>query len=505
MARSMSDPSSTLVGTPSLDLELGSTLGSYELTGVLGKGAMGCVYRARHVLLGREVAIKVLNAEFVARPDVVDRFFREARVVNEIDHENIVEVTDLVEAPGLAYLVMELLEGVTLRELITQRGRKYPPLKRIVGLMTQVCAALEAAHEKGVVHRDLKPDNVFVVQRNGVDFVKVLDFGVAKLRDPGDHAATTAGLILGTPHYMAPEQALGREVDRRADVWAAGVVLHELLSGVVPFSAPSFVELAMAIREEPPKPMPRKTPRGERVPAWLVAVVLKCLEKRPADRFRSMAALAEALSATRASGRRWTGRAMVAAASLAVAVGAAVAVRTTLQRGALEPRSTPTPTPAHPERSAAAGGAESKGISTSTPAHPERSAAAGGAESKGISTRTPPRTATATAAPTSRSTETPRSPSPASSRSTHHPAAPRGTVELYLRSSPAGAAVIRLDTGQRIGKTPLRVNVAGKEAVVWIQMALDGYQPVKFAVDLRRDNAANVTLRASKSAKGTRR
>ncbi len=175
MARNTS-PRLPAAGEP---IEVGSVLGSYELTELIGKGAMGRVFRARHMTLGREVAIKVLNADLAARPDIVDRFFREARVVNDIDHENIVEVTDFVEAPGVAYLVMELLDGVSLRELLKAKGRKYPPLSRLLGILIQVCEALDAAHAKGVVHRDLKPDNVFVVKRDGEDFVKVLDFGIA--------------------------------------------------------------------------------------------------------------------------------------------------------------------------------------------------------------------------------------------------------------------------------------------------------------------------------------
>ncbi len=213
------------------------------------------------------------------------------------------EVTDFVEAPGAAYLVMELLEGKSLRDLTAARGEGYPSIARLVALLGQVSDALHAAHEKGVIHRDLKPDNVFVVERDGREFAKVLDFGVAKLADPADHAATTAGMILGTPHYMAPEQALGREVDRRTDVWAAGVVLHELLAGAVPFKARSFVELAMAIRERPPAPLPESTPGGERIPADLAAVVARCLEKRPADRYATMAELAEALRGRRAAAR----------------------------------------------------------------------------------------------------------------------------------------------------------------------------------------------------------
>src|SRR5512138_408904 len=310
----------TVTSTRSLTLEIqiGQTIGSWEIVDLLGKGAMGRVYRARHARLGREVALKVLNPEFTARPDVVQRFFREARVVNDIDHENIVEVSDFVEQPGLAYLVMELLEGDSLRDLMNLRGRKYPQVKRIVAILRQVCGALEAAHAKGVVHRDLKPDNVFVVKRDGADFVKMLDFGVAKLRGGGDMAETTTGMIIGTPHYMSPEQALGRDVTRSTDIWAAGVVLYEALAGSVPFSGGSFVELANQIRIQPPKPLPAKTPRGERIPSWLGEVIAKCLEKKPSDRFKSMAALDEALAAggplsTGAFPRRLVGAALTLA------------------------------------------------------------------------------------------------------------------------------------------------------------------------------------------------
>jgi len=206
------------IQTGTVDVAVGAELGSYKLTSLLGEGAMGRVFKARHMRLGRTVAIKILNPEYAARPDVVKRFFREAKVVNEIDHENIVEVTDFVEVPGLAFLVMELLDGQSLREIVKRRKGKWPPLYRSVAVMAQVCDALEAAHQKGVVHRDLKPDNIFVIQRAGRDYAKVLDFGVAKLHDSLDKHETSAGVILGTPHYMAPEQALGREVDGRADV-----------------------------------------------------------------------------------------------------------------------------------------------------------------------------------------------------------------------------------------------------------------------------------------------
>jgi serine/threonine-protein kinase len=475
----------TVTSTRSLTLEIkiGSTLGSYEIVELLGKGAMGRVYRARHVRLGREVALKVLNPEFTARPDIVQRFFREARVVNDIDHENIVEVTDFVEQPGLAYLVMELLDGESLRDLMDLRGRKYPQIKRFVGILRQLCGALEAAHAKGVVHRDLKPDNIFVVKRDGEDFVKVLDFGVAKLRGGGDDMAeTTTGMIIGTPHYMAPEQALGRDVNRAADVWAAGVLLYEALAGVVPFTGESFVELAMQIREQPPKPLPAKTPRGEKIPAWLGDVVAKCLEKKPGDRFKSMSALAEALVAggpIRSGGFRW--RLFGATAALVLLAGlVGVAVKLDLpararatydkaQRGwrTLAERSAPSEPATEPKHPTAPAAEPKRG---GEPAAPEP-------------------TAKHAAAP--EPAPRPKAPAPA-------PPKRAPTVELAVRTSPSGARVTRLDTGERLGRTPIRVDVPRKAATAWIQVTLDGYAPIKFAVDLRKDNAANITFQPAR-------
>jgi serine/threonine-protein kinase len=476
----------TVTSTRSLTLEIkvGTQLGSYEVIELLGKGAMGRVYRARHTRLGREVALKVLNPEFVARADVVQRFFREARVVNDIDHANIVEVSDFVEQPGLAYLVMELLEGDSLRDLMDLRGRKYPQVKRIVAILRQVCSALEAAHAKGVVHRDLKPDNVFVVKRDGADFVKMLDFGVAKLRGGGDMAETTTGMIIGTPHYMSPEQALGRDVTKTTDVWAAGVVLYEALAGSVPFSGGSFVELANQIRMQPPKPLPPKTPRGERIPAWLGEVIAKCLEKKPSDRFKSMAALDEALAAggplsTGAFPRRLVGAALALAllgglAGLGWRYDVPGRVRATYDKARrgwqtlVAERAKPgAPAAAEPRR------------------EPER----------------PP--APAAEPPVRRAPEP--APAPAHAKAPAPPPAPKRppTVELAIRTTPSGARVTRLDTGERLGRTPIQVNVPRKAADVWVQVTLDGYKPIKFIVDLRKDNAANITFQGVK--KTTRR
>jgi serine/threonine-protein kinase len=468
------------------DVDVGSTLGSFELVALLGKGAMGRVFRARHVRLGREVAIKVLNPEFVARPDVVQRFFREARVVNDIDHEHIVEVTDFVESPGLAYLVMELLDGRSLRDLMKQKGRRYPPLRRVLEIMAQLCDALEAAHDKGVVHRDLKPDNVFVVERGGRDFVKVLDFGVAKLRDSADDMETSAGVVLGTPLYMSPEQALGRGIDRRADVWSAGVVLYELLAGAVPFTAPSFVELAGRIREEPPKPLPARTPRRERIPPWLAAVVVRCLEKRPEDRYRSMAALGEALRARARPRRASRVRLFAAGAAAAALVAGAVAFQLGLHRNGLD----------------ALGAAWRKVEAT---VRGQLSSGPAATRKEGADGAPAARRESATAAPQ-------HAPSPATARPSAPSRAPQAapaprpvTVEIAVRSTPSGASVVRLDTGQRLGKTPLKVNVPRRAANVWLKVTLDGHAPVSFVVDLRKDSAANVTLRGKGSVRSRQR
>jgi len=439
---------------PPGEIRLGTVLGSYRIVAELGAGAMGRVYRARHVRLGREVAIKVLNPEHAARRDVVERFFREARVANEIDHPHIVEVTDFVEAPGRAYLVMELLEGRSLRDLVRDRGA-YPSIARLRTILAQVCEALHAAHGKGVIHRDLKPDNVFVVERGGADFAKVLDFGVAKLADPEDHKATTAGMILGTPSYMSPEQALGREVDGRTDVWAAGAVLHELLSGVVPFQARSFVELAMAIRERPPAPLPERTPGGERIPPDVAAIVARCLEKRAADRFATMGELAGALRggrgapSARQGSRRGRG-AVLALAVLALVAGGALAV--------------------------------GRGV-------PARLAGAAAGAWAAVRDRVDEAT-------TSRPASAPPRPAPAP--------AVRPEVEILLRSSPPGAKVVRLDTGHPVGTTPVRFEVPRRAASLWVEMSLAGFQPVKLEIDLRRDTTATVAFERTR-AKAARR
>jgi serine/threonine-protein kinase len=318
----------------------GDVLGQYRLDRVLGEGAMGRVFQARHVSLGRPAAVKVLRAEHAKNTHLIQRFFHEARAVNQINHAHIVEILDFVEEPAVSgrarvYCVMEMLEGQSLTELLT---REQPGVARAVGIVRQVCDALQAAHDVGVIHRDVKPDNLFVLERDGRDFVKVLDFGVAKLVAPlGDVPMTTTveGTIVGTPAYMAPEQATGGNADARTDLYSVGVVLYELLAGHPPFQAPAFGQLVAQVLSSPPPPLPVHTRSGERIPAALGAVVRRCLAKNPEDRYQSLRDLARALEvAAQAPVRRGPSRWMVAASTLGVLVLGAggMAVRSILHR-----------------------------------------------------------------------------------------------------------------------------------------------------------------------------
>ncbi|HEX3761757.1 MAG TPA: serine/threonine-protein kinase, partial [Kofleriaceae bacterium] len=218
------------------DVLLGTTIGAYRVARLLGIGGMGRVYKGVHPAIGSRVAIKVLSRECSDRRDLVERFFSEAKAVNLIRHESIVNVLDLATLPdGRPYIIMEYLDGAPLATLIehaVQHGTPLP-LGGIARLTAEVLDALGAAHAKGIVHRDLKPDNVFVAPSGRP---KILDFGIAKLSDVSG-TSTRTGSLLGTPHYMSAEQAAGRPVDHRADLYAIGVILFECATGRKPFQA----------------------------------------------------------------------------------------------------------------------------------------------------------------------------------------------------------------------------------------------------------------------------
>jgi eukaryotic-like serine/threonine-protein kinase len=282
---------------------LGKSVGNYEVREKLGEGGMGAVYLAEHPRIGKKVALKVLHAEFAANEEVVERFFNEAKAVNDIQHRNIVDIIDFGElsdeAGGrMVYFIMEFLDGLALNKLI-RREAPLPAL-RALHIASQISDALAASHRNQIVHRDLKPDNVVLLQRQGEqDFVKVLDFGIAKLTgDQQISHRTRTGMVMGTPAYMSPEQCEGKgRIDHRTDIYALGILLYEMLTGRVPFQGEGYGEVLVQHLTQLPQ---RPATVNPAIDAYVEAVVMKALEKRPDDRFPTMDELRQALQDPRA-------------------------------------------------------------------------------------------------------------------------------------------------------------------------------------------------------------
>jgi hypothetical protein len=274
------------------ELAPGDRAGEYLILGTLAIGGCGTVYRAEHRVLERKAAVKVLHSALASSPEMVERFVREARVVNRIRHPNIVDIYEFGELKDRRpYFVMELLEGQSLAALIDQRGRLTPG--KALSYLEPICDALAAAHAAGVVHRDLKGSNVAVVRDGDKPEVKLLDFGIAKLvrAGPGERGITAVGQRLGTPYAMAPEQVRGTAIDARVDIYALGVLLFQLLTGRYPFVSADSLEIERLHVEAPP---PRPSSFAP-VPPAVDAVVLRCLEKDPSLRYPDVRAFVAAL------------------------------------------------------------------------------------------------------------------------------------------------------------------------------------------------------------------
>jgi Tol biopolymer transport system component len=333
------------------NLTAGTRLGSYEVVARLGAGGMGEVYRARDVRLGRDVAIKVLPPSVAGVPDALARFEREARAVAALSHPNILAIYDFGSDRGVAYAVMELLDGETLRARL-EAARPSP--RKAVEIAAQVCRGLAAAHDRGIVHRDLKPENIFLT-RDGR--VKVIDFGLARVAEtahalqPGDSQTrlqTSEGVVLGTVGYMSPEQVRGLPADHRSDIFACGVVLYEMLSGSRPFTGDSAVETMNAILKDDPPPL---AIADEALSPAVRRIVEHCLEKAPEERFQSARDLAFDLGALSTASEASAGglrgdvrrrRMPVAAAVLLAGLALALGV----VAGLIAPREAPSATPA---------------------------------------------------------------------------------------------------------------------------------------------------------------
>jgi tRNA A-37 threonylcarbamoyl transferase component Bud32 len=456
------------------DRFLGTVIdGRYKIESKLGEGGMGVVYAARHVIIDKRVAIKVLKKEAQTEETAGQRFIQEARAASRIGHANIVDITDFgTTADGSAYFVMEFLDGKTLGQLLASGPL---PARRALTVATQVARGLLAAHRSGIVHRDLKPDNIFLVERDGQpDAVKVVDFGIAKVQSQGTaERLTQAGMVLGTPEYMAPEAATGKETDHRVDEYSLGCILYEMLTGEVPFKGTnSQATLTKHVFEAAVPPSKRRPDLD--VPPTLEAVVLRAMAKKPDDRYPSMRELVEALDqAAERDGLALPRRAREGRSEQIAAVA--------------EPRSEagdgiPTeelPAPRRLGRALALGLAGGGALATVGMAawmalRPPASAP-------------PLRAAAATAA---------AAPAPAVAAPVSPAVAPAAAAEvtLTLRSSPPGAAV--LEKGERLGLTPLSLRRPAQVRPVTLLFRLAGYKDVERVLVADANHDVEVVLAA---------
>jgi serine/threonine-protein kinase len=273
-------------------LSEGVKIGEYRVEKMLGEGGMGQVYAAKQPVIGKRVAVKILKAAFSNDAELVRRFLGEARAVNKIGHPNIIDIFSFGQLPdGRQYFVMEFLEGETLGERIAREPLEPEEAKR---LLIQACNALEAAHRERVVHRDLKPDNLWIARpKHGASFIKVLDFGIAKLIETEMVNVTQTGVTMGTPMYMSPEQCIGQNVDHRTDIYAMGAMLYQIFAGRLPFDGRTFAEVVAQQLTAVPAPPSQFRP----MPAKLEQLILACLEKDAGKRPQTAAELAVMLEA----------------------------------------------------------------------------------------------------------------------------------------------------------------------------------------------------------------
>ncbi len=426
----------------------GTVFGSYRLIRQIGSGGMGRVFIAEHTKLGRQVALKILRTEHTGNIEAVQRFFAEARAVNRINHENIIEVSDFIENPhGHCFYVMELLKGVDLRTLQQREGAL--PLQRAVAIAIQVCRGLGAAHHAGIVHRDLKPDNIFLVEREGrKDFVKLLDFGVAKLMnaklDEALSYTTSAGIAVGTPEYMSPEQALGDSVDHLADVYATGVILFEMISGQRPFHANSAREVMVKHMTAQPPRVSKVRTYPYSIPVALDQLILHCLKKDPHSRPLSIGEVEDRLQR--------------------------IALR--LQQEAVAPMVRLGPV--RPEKRVLLAVGVGVALLGATVALVRRS----------HSSTTAPAAATEPGGP-------PRPAEGSSGLVTHSP------VRITFDSDPPGATVFRERATQPVGVTPFSSTLDGSSRSEAFEFQLPGRPVVRQNLILSKDMAVKVTLPTS--------
>jgi serine/threonine-protein kinase len=454
---------------------LNQTVGNYRILSLLGEGGMGVVYLAQHPAIGRKAAIKVLHADLARNPDLVNRFFNEARAANAIKHPGIVEVYDFGTLPdGATYITMEFLEGESLSARI--KRTKPLPIAGAVDFAYQIASALGAAHAARIVHRDLKPDNIYIVpdmNLEGREVIKILDFGIAKLSAEGPGAGgvkTRTGAVMGTPVYMSPEQCRGtKEVDHRTDIYALGIILYEMICGQPPFLSGGFGELIHMHIATPPAPPRSHNPA---VAAELEAVVLKMLAKDAGQRYQSMGEVQQALRSVRSD--------LVSVPQLEAG-----------PRASKAPRGVPSVQTTFSAAASTIEGEPQKARRLGVPVLVAVLAVAGGV---GVALRmaghreapiAPAAPAPAQVTPPAPPQVTPPPPAPS---------APPPTISISIKSTPPGARLVRERDGADIGVTPFSETWPKDVGAEKMRLELDGYRPEPFAVPLERGVDLSFTL-----------
>jgi eukaryotic-like serine/threonine-protein kinase len=489
---------------PDADLKEGDMVGEYKVMGLLGKGGFGTVYRGVHPLIGKKVAIKVLHRQLSSNRAMVSRFIAEARAVNQIGHKNIIDIFAFGQLPdGRQYYIMELIDGVSLDRYLRGRGRLSP--QEAIPILRAVGRALDAAHAAGIAHRDLKPENIVVCNDEGKAFPKLLDFGIAKLMGGGDgvNFKTQTGTPMGTPSYMSPEQCLGRNVDHRTDVYAFGVMTYQLLTGNLPFTGESFVEIV--VKQTSHEPLSPSQICAD-IPEPLSHAILWMLKKDPNERPQTLAAAVARLE----EGASEMG--------LDVNTGVTRMPEHLLQMN--RPMGLPTPPPPLSQAGASAVTPIAAGqVSMAPPSHFEEPArrasgkwialaaavlllggggaylATRGGAAKPVVTTQPSEPAGPVLVPA----ETPPLPETPRKEPEAPAPAPVEKVTITITGTPAGTAVLD-DAGKPLGEAPGALRLPKGDAALTLHFEKSGYEPQVAQVQPSKDDTLTVSMHRSKGS-----
>jgi serine/threonine-protein kinase len=464
---------------------IGKSIGNYQIKSKLGEGGMGAVYLGEHPLIGKKVAIKVLLPELSAKEDIVNRFFHEAKAVNDIGHPNIVDIVDFgkMRDPGggttdTVYFIMEYLDGQSLQQRLRSTGMSFPETVKVI---SECCSALAASHKKGIVHRDLKPENIYLCPRGSdKNFAKLLDFGIAKLTGDGATSSKTrTGLVIGTPAYMSPEQCEGKgHIDSRSDIYSLGVVMYELLTGRVPFVSEGYGDILVAhLTRQPDLP----TSVNPNIPPELEAIVMHALEKDKNRRFQTMEEFQQALANPAA---HYTAYRQLPAPSQPAGAkhsGSTMYLDPNAPLPPEQPRQPVTaqgraPTPTTLSQAAGEVGPSGRSRAPLFVSFGITLLLAGGGVFWFVSQKNGPAKVAAQENPTPQ-IEKPKV----------------ETVTVSIHSTPPGAKIVRAGVGE-VGVTPFDLKVTRGEASFDVQLKLDGYRSAVKEVKTEKEALIDVTL-----------